>query len=60
MFSKGYFQARIGEPEVVGLGPKRTGYLPFVVIPLPVISSVDDTLKIVVPFRKARSFESAR
>ena len=25
MFSKGYFQARIGEPQVVGLGYKRTG-----------------------------------
>ena len=56
MFSKGYFQARIGEPEVVGLGPKRTGYLPFVVIPLPVISSVDDTLKIVVPVQEGKVF----
>ena len=26
MFSKGYFNARIGDPKVVGLGYKRTGF----------------------------------
>ena len=56
MFSKGYFQARIGEPEVVGLGTKRTDYLPLITIPLPVISSVDDTLKIVVPITEGKVF----
>ncbi len=35
MFSKGYFQARIGEPEVVGLGYKRTGFLPLITLPIP-------------------------
>jgi outer membrane protein insertion porin family len=56
MFSKGYFQARIGEPEVVGLGYKRTG-LPIIGnLPLPVISSKDDTLKIVVPVTEGKVF----
>jgi outer membrane protein insertion porin family len=56
MFSKGYFQARIGEPEVVGLGLKRTDYLPLITIPLPLISSVDDALKIVVPVEEGKVF----
>lgn len=56
MFSKGYFQARIGEPEVVGLGTKRTDFLPLVTIPLPLISSIDDTLKIVVPIQEGKVF----
>ena len=46
MRSKGYLQARHGEPRIEGLGPRRTG---FPLLPLPFISSVDDTLKITVP-----------
>ena len=46
MKSKGYLQARHGEPRIEGLGKKRTG---FPVLPLPFISSVDDTLRITVP-----------
>src|SRR6266852_3450482 len=46
MKSKGYLQARHGEPVITGLGPRRTG---FPILPLPFISSVDDTLKIPVP-----------
>jgi outer membrane protein insertion porin family len=56
MFSKGYFQARIGEPEVVGLGVKRTDYLPLITIPLPLISSKDDALKIVVPVTEGKVY----
>ncbi len=56
MFSKGYFQARIGEPEVVGLGYKRTGFLPLITIPLPLLSSKDDTLRIIVPVSEGRLF----
>lgn len=56
MFSKGYFQARIGDPEVVGLGYKRTDFLPLITIPLPLISSKDDTLKIIVPVTEGRVF----
>ncbi len=56
MFSKGYFQARIGEPEVVGLGYKRTGFPVLKSFPIPVITSVDDTLKIIVPVTEGRVF----
>lgn len=56
MFSRGYFQARIGEPEVVGLGVKRTDFLPLITLPLPLISSKDETLKIVVPVNEGKPF----
>ncbi|MEO8647745.1 MAG: outer membrane protein assembly factor BamA [Acidobacteriota bacterium] len=56
MFSKGYFQARIGDPEVVGLGVKRTDFIPLITLPLPLISSVDDTLKIIVPVTEGKIF----
>lgn len=56
MFSKGYFQARIGDPVVEGLGVKRTDFLPLITIPLPLISSVDDTLKIIVPVNEGKLF----
>ena len=46
MKSKGYLQARHGEPVITGLGKRRTG---FPILPLPFISSVDDTLRITVP-----------
>ena len=46
MRSKGYLQARHGEPRIEGLGPKRTG---FPILPLPFLSSVDDTLRVTVP-----------
>jgi outer membrane protein insertion porin family len=46
MRSKGYLQARHGEPRVEGLGPRRTG---FPILPLPFLSSVDDTLRITIP-----------
>lgn len=56
MFSKGYFQARILEPEVVGLGYKRTDFIPLITIPLPLISSKDDTLKIIIPVVEGKIF----
>jgi outer membrane protein insertion porin family len=46
MKSKGYLQAHHGEPKIEGLGPRRTG---FPILPLPFLSSVDDTLRITVP-----------
>src|ERR1041385_3199229 len=46
MRSKGYLQARHGEPKIEGLGKRRTG---FPILPLPFLSSVDDTLRITVP-----------
>lgn len=56
MFSKGYFQARIGEPTVEGLGFKRTGIPILGSLPLPLISSKDDTLKITVPVTEGKIF----
>jgi outer membrane protein insertion porin family len=46
MRSKGYLQSRHGEPKIEGLGKRRTG---FPILPLPFLSSVDDTLRITVP-----------
>ena len=56
MFSKGYFQARVGEPEVIGLGYRRTGPPVIGSLPLPIITSKDDTLKIVVPITEGKVF----
>ena len=46
MRSKGYLQARTGEPRIEGLGERRTG---FPVLPLPLLSSTDEALRITVP-----------
>jgi outer membrane protein insertion porin family len=46
MRSKGYLQAHHGEPRIEGLGRRRTG---FPILPLPFLSSVDDTLRVTVP-----------
>jgi outer membrane protein insertion porin family len=56
MFSKGYFQARIGEPEVIGLGYKRTGFPILRNFPIPLITSTDDTLRIVVPVTEGKVY----
>lgn len=53
MRSKGYLQARHGEPRITGLGPRRTG---FPILPLPFLSSIDDTLKITVPIIDGRLY----
>ena len=56
MWSRGYFQARIGEPEIVGLGFKRTGFPLLKAFPLPLVTSKDDTLKIRVPVTEGKVF----
>lgn len=57
MWSKGYFQARIGDPQIEGLGFKRTAPLPILdKIPLPLITSMDDTLKIIVPVTEGKVY----
>src|SRR6266478_6173255 len=53
MWSKGYMQARHGEPRIEGLGKRRTG---FPILPLPFISSVDDTLRITVPIMDGKLY----
>ena len=45
MRSKGYLQARTGEPRIEGLGRRTTGLF----IPLPLLSSTDEALRITVP-----------
>jgi len=56
MWSKGYFQARVGEPVVIDQGYKRTGFPILKLFPLPLVTSKDDTLKIVIPITEGRVF----
>ncbi len=53
MRSKGYLQSRHGEPRIEGLGKRRTG---FPILPLPFLSSVDDTLRITVPITDGKLY----
>lgn len=53
MRSKGYLQARHGEPRVEGIGKRRTG---FPILPLPLLSSVDEGLRITVPITEGKLF----
>jgi outer membrane protein insertion porin family len=57
MWSKGYFEARLGDPVVEGLGVKRTDFIPIITLPLPLISSKDDTLKITVPVTEGKRYK---
>lgn len=53
MRSKGYLQARHGEPRIEGVGPRRTG---FPILPLPFLSSVDEGLRITVPIVEGKVY----
>ena len=53
MRSKGYLQARHGEPRVEGIGKRRTG---FPMLPLPFLSSVDEGLRITVPITEGKIY----
>ncbi len=53
MRSKGYLQARHGEPRVEGIGPRRTG---FPILPLPFLSSTDEALRITVPIVEGKVY----
>jgi outer membrane protein insertion porin family len=53
MRSKGYLQARHGEPRIESVGPRRTG---FPVLPLPFLSSVDEGLRITVPIVEGKVY----
>ncbi len=53
MRSKGYLEARTGEPRVEGLGPRRTG---FPILPLPIISSTDEALRVTIPVTEGRLY----
>jgi len=45
MRSRGYLEARTGEPKVEGIGRRRTGLF----LPLPLLSSTDDVLRVTIP-----------
>ena len=53
MRSKGYLQARTLEPKIEDVGRRRTG---FPILPLPMLSSTDDALRIVVPVNEGKVF----
>lgn len=53
MASKGYLEARTGEPRVEGLGQRRTG---FPILPLPIISSSDEALRVTIPVSEGRLY----
>ncbi|HEU4596754.1 MAG TPA: outer membrane protein assembly factor BamA [Pyrinomonadaceae bacterium] len=53
MRSKGYLEARTGEPRVEGVGPRRTG---FPILPLPIISSTDEGLRVTIPVVEGRLY----
>jgi outer membrane protein insertion porin family len=53
MRSKGYLQARHGEPRVESIGRRRTG---FPILPLPLLSSVDEGLRVTVPIVEGRVY----
>jgi len=53
MRSKGYLQARPGEPRVEGVGPRRTG---FPILPLPFLSSVDEGLRVTIPIVEGKLY----
>jgi outer membrane protein insertion porin family len=53
MRSKGYLQARHGEPRVESIGPRRTG---FPILPLPFLSSVDEGLRVTIPIIEGKVY----
>ena len=53
MRSKGYLQARHGEPRVESVGPRRTG---FPVLPLPLLSSTDEGLRVTIPILEGKLY----
>ncbi len=53
MAGKGYLQGRPGEARVEGLGRRRTG---FPILPLPLLSSTDEALRITIPIIEGRIY----
>ena len=53
MRSKGYLQARHGEPRIESVGRRRTG---FPILPLPFLSSVDEGLRVTVPIVEGKVY----
>ena len=53
MRSKGYLQARHGEPRIESIGRRRTG---FPILPLPFLSSVDEGLRVTIPIVEGKVY----
>ncbi|HEV8186766.1 MAG TPA: outer membrane protein assembly factor BamA [Pyrinomonadaceae bacterium] len=53
MRSKGYLQARTGEPRIESIGRRRTG---FPILPLPFLSSVDEGLRVTIPVLEGKVY----
>jgi len=53
MRSKGYLQARHGDPRIESVGRRRTG---FPILPLPFLSSVDEGLRVTVPIVEGKVY----
>jgi outer membrane protein insertion porin family len=53
MRSKGYLEARNGEPRVESVGPRRTG---FPILPLPFLSSTDEGLRVTIPINEGKIY----
>jgi outer membrane protein insertion porin family len=53
MRSKGYLQARTGEPRIESVGRRRTG---FPILPLPLLSSVDEGLRVTIPIIEGKVY----
>ena len=53
MRSKGYLQARHGEPRIESVGPRRTG---FPILPLPFLSSTDEGLRVTIPIVEGKVY----
>jgi outer membrane protein insertion porin family len=52
MRSKGYLQARTGEPRIEGIGRRQTGFF----IPLPLLSSTDEALRVTIPINEGKLY----
>ncbi|MFN2531657.1 MAG: outer membrane protein assembly factor BamA [Pyrinomonadaceae bacterium] len=53
MRSKGYLQARHGEPRVESVGSRRTG---FPILPIPFLSSTDEGLRVTIPIIEGKLY----
>ena len=53
MRSKGYLESRTLDPRIEGIGERRTG---FPVLPLPLLSSKDDALRVTVPIIEGKLY----
>lgn len=56
MRARGYLQASVGEPKIEGLGEKRTGVPILKDLPLPLVGSTDEALRITIPVNEGKLY----